>query len=367
MATDPYMGFTLPVVGASEDTWGQLLLDALADIGAHRHVIGEGQQVPIAGLRADADWAFSYGGTNYAITALKAIDFTPVAAASTTGYAAALFANATTGNDLFWRSQSGALVRITNGTTLDFVGSGGIGGDYATSGAEVTFVNADDAYYFKQNGSPKPYAIMKSGPVDIYETVTPVPAFRVRQQAPAGLAASYAVTWPAALPGSTAAVQMSATGVLTASNTFTGNVTADDFKHGNMVLALSPHTFQNLTGANENRSVGPIRIATSGGVTGNFVMGIPLRTGDRIKSVTFARFGDGAQDITLIEVYKTSAAGSDTSLGSGSETNPGAAWADTTLDVTDTTLAAGEALTLRIDVSGSNIALGAVRVTYDRP
>lgn len=95
---------------------------------------------------------------------------------------------------------------------------------------------------------------------------------------------------------------------------------------------------------------------------------LPLRQGDRLKSITFARKGDGAADIGLADVIKTTAAGVDTVLETISVNNPAAAWADTTIDVDpDYTLAAGDTITLRITATAANIQIGNIRFTYDHP
>ncbi len=102
-------------------------------------------------------------------------------------------------------------------------------------------------------------------------------------------------------------------------------------------------------------------------VSGLLMVPIALCEGERIKSVTFAVYGDGVADITTATVYKADTVGGFTSIGAaGAITNPPAVWTDHTIDVTDTTLAAGLSLYFQVDAA-PNIQIGALRVTYDRP
>ena len=135
--------------------------------------------------------------------------------------------NSSDSNNLYWRTPSGTNVKVIDGTTLNVAGfAGGIGGDYSTAGALVDYVAASDIYRFRgpNPGGGRPWEAIASGHHDFYEQASTA-ANRVRIQSPAALAASYALTLWAALPGSTVAVQLSSAGVLTASNTFATGLT----------------------------------------------------------------------------------------------------------------------------------------------
>jgi len=223
--TSPNMGLVYPTLHGSSDVWGDILDTIFDTIDVHDHTTGKGVPVPSAGLRINADVAWAYSGTAYAITGAKGFATTPTAASSVTSYTNMLFANSSDSNNLYFRNSSGTNVQITSGSTINVSVVGGIGGDYASVGALLSFDDATDSYWLQQQGSPRPWARIRVGDVDIYETAASVTQ-RIRLQSPAALAASYALTFPGALPGSTLAIQSSSAGVLTFSNAFTGPVTS---------------------------------------------------------------------------------------------------------------------------------------------
>jgi hypothetical protein len=218
MAT-PNMALVLPTNHGSADTWDTILATVFGLIDAHDHTTGKGVQVPSLGLKINADVPWTYGGTSYAITSLLAAAFTPSPAAGVASYTSAMFVNSADG-ELYWRTAGGSNVKMTSGTALNVVAfSGGIGGDYSAVGALASFDDASDSYWLQQQGSPRPWAGLRVGNLDIYQQAASI-VNRVRISSPSALAASYAITLPAALPGSTVALQLSAAGQLTASNTF---------------------------------------------------------------------------------------------------------------------------------------------------
>lgn len=93
--------------------------------------------------------------------------------------------------------------------------------------------------------------------------------------------------------------------------------------------------------------------------------GIPLHVGDKIKSVTISRKGDGVSDLQ-IDLKRRLADGSVSSLDAATVTNPGATFADTVLSATSLpyTVLAGDALFLAMTPTGGNIQLGTIRVLY---
>jgi len=99
---------------------------------------------------------------------------------------------------------------------------------------------------------------------------------------------------------------------------------------------------------------------------------LPLREGDRIKSLTFAMGGDGTADLTVdVRRCTDGTHGTATSsLGSNSYTNPGVSIADRTIDLTDTKLGAGEIVfVLATATAGATVGiyLNNLIVTFDRP
>lgn len=211
------MGLIQPTEGGDDNVWDTLLTAVFGLIDAHDHTTGRGVKVPSAGLNINADVSFA---SAYGLTNLKVADFAPTAASTVTSYAGAFFVNSDDSNNLYWRTPSGTNVKVIDGTTLNVAAfTGGIGGDYSTAGALVAYVDADNQYTFKgpDPGGGRPWNALASSFVDIYEHETTV-ANRVRLQSPGSLAASYALTFPAAVPASTSVVQASSSGVLTFSN-----------------------------------------------------------------------------------------------------------------------------------------------------
>lgn len=258
----PNLGLTEPTDHGSTDVWGALLNAALDLIDAHDHTTGKGVKVPSAGLKINADVAWAFGGSNYAITDLRALDLVPVAAASVSALADALFVSSAD-NELYWRNHSGTNVKITSGTTLNVSVVGGIGGDYASVGALLSFDDASDSYWLQQQGSPRPWARMRSGDVDIYETAASI-VNRVRIQSPAALAASYAMTLPPALPATLGRVTMTAAGVLAIE---TSQIA--EFSPGLIVPGGTATGGARLTFLTENTtvSVAPIQIPVGAKIT----------------------------------------------------------------------------------------------------
>lgn len=229
MAT-PNMGMILPTEDGSADVWDTILNTALTLNDAHDHTSGKGVAIPSAALNINADVSWASGGTNYAITALKAVDFTAVTAASVAGYAGAFFVNSSD-SELYFRSIAGTNIKITSGTTLNVSIVGGIGGDYSSVSALLDYDDASDTYRFRQETSAavRQYAKIASADLVLREykaagnAVVPVNA--VTLKSPAALAASYTVTLPDAVPASTVLVQTTSAGVLTFTNTIVNDMT----------------------------------------------------------------------------------------------------------------------------------------------
>jgi hypothetical protein len=102
------------------------------------------------------------------------------------------------------------------------------------------------------------------------------------------------------------------------------------------------------------------------GGAGTITVTLPLHEGDRAKSCVVARYGNGVNDIQ-VTAYTIDAAGDQTILDTETTAAPASSWADTTLDLGNTEIAAGVALRLRFSAGGADIAAGSVRLAYDRP
>lgn len=249
MTTTPLMSLILPTEGGSADTWDTILDTAFGLIDSHNHTTGNGAKIPTGALKIDADIPWSLGGVSRAITELRAIDFSAQPAADMTALLGALFLNSAD-NELYYRTTAGANVKLTSGAALNVVGfSGGIGGDYSAVGALVSYDDVTDSYLFRQEvgAGVRQYARMRSADLDLFEykaaPTAGVPTNRVRLQSPTALAASYALTLPAALPGSQSTLQVSTAGVVSAVSTF-----RQIQLPASMCGAISPAGFTGSTG-----------------------------------------------------------------------------------------------------------------------
>lgn len=327
MATLPNMGIILPTLGASIGEWDDKLNAGLTLVDAHDHTTGKGTQVPSAGININAD--LSFGG--FTITSLGKISFTAIAAPSSGSKN--LFVN-TADNELYWRTNAGANVKLTSGTSINTTLVGGIVGDYSTVGAEVAYDDANDRYTFKQQ-TTKPWARVSTGGVELYEFNTTESVF-VRLIAPAALGASYDITFPAAVPGAQSLLQMSTAGVISASNTIAQSVTFSDVKltaNHDLVLSTASYLCNNdsAAGVGAHRYYG--LTGTPGGywefpndITSALYVPLPMNVGDRIGAVTvyITKNSDATNTLTAT-LYKVSTSGVVTSVGTAnnSENAPG--------------------------------------------
>lgn len=348
--TTANMSLLKPTNAGDTGAWGTYLNTGIDLIDLHDHSSGKGVRVPTSGLNINADLTFA----GNAATNLEACSFAGVSTYTTNK---SLWVDSDD-NELYWRSNAGTNVKVTSGASLNLSLVGGITGDYASASASFYYDDANKTYRALRTAPlPNFWASVSAGDVDLYEKASGITT-RVRLSSPAALAASYALTFPAALPASTLLVQCSAAGVITFSNTV-----SVDIKHGDKVLNIPAvlGTFD----ANWGPEAGGLTMASSG--AGFLFVPIPLLQGDRIKSVTFARRGDAAVDLTDITVSLITAAASTTAIGNTSITNVANSWNDTTIDVTDSTLAAGETVTIYFQANAVGARIGNIRVTYDRP
>lgn len=303
------MALILPSENSDAGTWDQYINDAFGLVDSHNHTTGQGARVPTAGLNINADLAFSSGGSFFAAKDLKAVDFQPQAAAGMTAYAGALFVNSSDSNNLYFRTQSGTNVRITNGTSLDITSSGGIAGDYIAVSAEVAFSDANKEYTFKQDGSPKPWAALRSGPLRIAELDTNESVY-VEVIAPAALAGSYTITLPTAAPAAFNPVTMTTGGVLSVLTT-NEHVTVSgtgQFKHPSRQRTVSSLAFRVLSGT-------PTVTAANGTITGVCTLAaeIHLESTKRLLSMAWGVARQGAGTITA-EVFRSVAGAAGASI-----------------------------------------------------
>lgn len=316
------MGLTLPTDHQSLDAWGAILNTALGLVEAHNHTAGNGNLVPTGGLSIDADLAFN----TKAITGLKAIDFTAVATTAVTGYAGAFFVNSADSN-LYYRTTAGVNVQVTNGAALNVSAfTGGIGGDYASVGALFSFDDATDSYWAQQELvlGVRAWAGLRVGNVDIYEQAASI-TNRVRLNSPTALAASYALTLPAALGGSTLALQVSSAGVMSLSNSFASSLTAPDFLYTTAQEAvILGGDFEDVTAGTHtkfNSAIGAHVGWTLSASANVLSVSLPVRVGDIITGyVLYINKTTNAAVTLTARIYRTRGSttpGSETAVSSG--------------------------------------------------
>lgn len=368
MSTTPNMTLTLPIDHASTDIWGAALNAAMLLVDAHDHSTGKGVKVSQTGIGITGDLTFA----SHAATNMSVLDLIPVTATSAAPYSSALFANSSDSNNLYWRNSSGANVQITNGGTLNFSVTGGFGGDYASAGALADFIDANDTFHFYQQlgGGVRQYARMAFSDIDLFEykanPATGVPTNRVRQKSPAALAASYDLTWFAALPAGAQLLSVDNVGALTAGTVNTalaanvnltlsgtgsitlasGNVTAADLFHTTAHQTSVPFAGGNVSGAGSLTLAG--WASSSNGYSLQSGL-FPVRQGDIITSVVteFVPKAAGTYTFNLLR-YNPGGFNSTTVVETWSNAASGATVVDSHTMVTPYNTVAGTRVHLQI-------------------
>jgi hypothetical protein len=131
------------------------------------------------------------------------------------------------GNNLYWISASGA-VQLTDGADINVAGTGGITGDYGAGPEQFRYVDADSTFYAYADYAGGEWARVWARSFDVAGDATGTERIRITW---AGTGSSYTLTLPAAVPAAPALLQMDASGNVTASNTLTEDIIADDFRH----------------------------------------------------------------------------------------------------------------------------------------
>jgi hypothetical protein len=364
--TTTNMGLSKPTLAGDAATWDDQINASLDAIDLHNHTTGAGVQIPAGGLNLTTD--LTLNGT-CALTNAKALAFTTQASYTVSK---SLWVKTSDG-ELYWRNASGTDVKITSGGTLNISIVGGILGDYAAAAAAVYYDDSAQAYRFLEAApSPNSWSRVQCGDLDLYEHASGI-ANRVRLASPTGLAASYALTLPAALPGSTSILQVSSAGAITASNTVGsltvssgGHVTVSgsgEYKHGSRTLNVP--ICGAMIDANWTKSIANGYLSST--AAAEAALGIPLLVGDRLTSVTFTCTGNSSADVTATVYLKPAASVTVSNLGSGTATNPSLGLVDTVINVTDTTLVAGDTIFVYFSANASSLNLHAVQAVYDHP
>lgn len=206
MTTLPNMGLILPTRGApGSGHWADTVDADLALMDAHNHQSGRGLPINSAALAIDGDVSF---GSTWAITNMQRVTFAAVTALAANNKS--LFVSSAD-SELYWRSNAGANVKLTAGSSLNVAAFvGGIGGDYTAVSAAENYDDANRRYTFKQGGGAN-WAKLQAGGLRLVEFGTSETVF-VEQLCPAALAVTYSMTWPTALPAATSLVSVTSAG-----------------------------------------------------------------------------------------------------------------------------------------------------------
>lgn len=257
MSNTPYMNLNLPVptqtVGPA---WATELNQTLTQVDSHNHTSGQGTQIPTAGLNINADLPIN----GYNLNSLRSLRLAVQSATLT--LPADVSSLYVVGGNLYYNNSIGQAIQITAGAALNATSIGGIGGDYATSTASEFYTSAKQTFTFTQ--STNVAANIDVGSVIIRPNTTS--ANGVTVSAPTGLAASYGLTLPTALPVSTKIATVDNTGQI-ATALDVDNSTTQIVSN---VLSVKP-------GGITNTQLAPTSIAASNLQT-SAIAGIKLQT-----------------------------------------------------------------------------------------
>jgi hypothetical protein len=213
MSITPNMNMLLPTVTVTPGpTWASEVNAAFGVVDQHNHTAGQGNPVPTAGLNINADLNFN-SFNSYALRSTRFSILTGTLSLPTD--LACLYS---VNGDLYYNSGAGIPIQLTIGGALNATSIGGIGGDYVTSGASVSYSSANQTFTFWQSSGVSAY--LDTGPLKIHAIGN---ANYVTLGANGSMVANYNLTLPVALP-------LSGTSFLMVDNTgaITDNVQIDN-------------------------------------------------------------------------------------------------------------------------------------------
>lgn len=380
-----FMLLVVPTEGGDDDVWDTLFTTLLGLVDRHDHTPNKGKPLVTASLVVDADWDFH----GYRILDVGGVQLSDLAGPPVSG-ASEVYV---TGGELWFLDGAGNHVSITDAGALTMTTVGGIGGNYTAVNALFAFIDASDSYTALQQlgAGVRQWARLESGDLRLYEykahpAAGPVPSTFVGLASPAALAASYTLTFPGALPGTTQLVSIDATGHILATNTIINAVTfsaltthsagatmaanqhvtvsgTGRYKHGLLSMPMNGGTdAQEWAGSGHfDRGVG--YAITTGPCT--LVVRIPLLVGQRLATFSFEYWGDGVADFTYeINVYDATLA--KTTLGASGVNNAPAAWSTSSAGAVHV-MATGEIATFELSTASAGIRLGELEFGYTWP
>jgi len=203
MPTTPNMSMLLPIPTVTPGpTYASENNDAFEVIDQHDHTPGKGLPIPSNGLNINNDLPFN--GYNAGI--LRSTQFqnqgSPL---SLPGDISSLYVS---NGNLYYNNSIGQQVQLTSGAALNASSIGGIGGDYVGSGALVFYTSLNRTFTF-WSATNVP-ANLDAGSITIREVALSPNGITI--QSPTGLASSYSVTLPPALPSGPSFLTIDASG-----------------------------------------------------------------------------------------------------------------------------------------------------------
>jgi hypothetical protein len=205
MAT-PYLSLDLPVVSTTlGPEWASLLNAALEVIDDHDHTAGKGRLITSAAININDDLEINSQNVMAAKSYNMADQPAPLAGPTDLRSLYAVL------GELYFNDGVGNQIKLTEGGALNAASVGGIGGDYGTSTASVYYNSTSKTFFFDQNVNQR--AKLDIGDLTIRETLAGTNGITIKS--PTSLAASYALTLPAALPAGNRLLQVSSVGDVT--------------------------------------------------------------------------------------------------------------------------------------------------------
>ncbi len=193
--TTPNMGLKQNVIGVTADPlWSNNITDDFDTIDSHNHVpvsLGGmgGVQISQAGLNITGDMSFN----SWNIIGLRTWRMQPQS--STLAGANDMYCGYFVNGDFYINNSTGFAVKITSGNAINVASAGGIGGNYASSGALVYYTDAISTYTF--TNATAQVAALSTGPITIQR---PGSAFGTTIQNPVSATGNVTLTSFAAQP-----------------------------------------------------------------------------------------------------------------------------------------------------------------------
>lgn len=203
MAITPLMNLDLPTPTVTAGpAWATALNAALTVVDSHDHSSGNGARITPSGLNINS--ALTLNNNN--LINSKSIRLTnQLSALSGPDDLAAVY---NVNGELFYNDGLGNQVQITASGGLNAASIGGIGGDYASSSALVSYNSSNQTYTFEQSTGVN--ADLNAASLTIREAASS--ANGITLNSPTSLSASYSLIMPNALPASNLPISLNNSG-----------------------------------------------------------------------------------------------------------------------------------------------------------